>query len=95
MTLEYVRYTIDKARQVEFIEAYKAAAEPLLRSPYCQNFEMSRCVEDDTAFIVRLTWSSAEDHIQIFRKSAEFKEFFALIKPFVNDIGEMRHYEVL
>ena len=51
--------------------------------------------DDDHAFIVRINWTSAEDHIQIFRKSVEFKEFFTLIKPFLNDIGEMRHYEIV
>ena len=29
-----------------------------------------------------------------FRRSAEFRNFFSHIRPYVNDILEMRHYEL-
>jgi hypothetical protein len=28
-----------------------------------------------------------------FRKSPEFREFFASVRPFVGNLEEMRHYE--
>lgn len=56
---------------------------------------MCRCVEDPGQFILRIEWSSAEDHLQRFRGSEEFKAFFALIKLYLQMIGEMRHYERL
>jgi hypothetical protein len=28
-----------------------------------------------------------------FRKSSEFREFFASVRPFVGNLEEMRHYE--
>jgi hypothetical protein len=30
-----------------------------------------------------------------FRKSAEFGAFLTAVRPFVNDIEEMRHYDVI
>ena len=92
MKVEYLRYGVDAARQSEFVEAYVASADALMSSPYCRAFELCRCDEDPSRFIVRIEWTSAEDHMQRFRKSEAFREFFAHVRPYVNDIDEMRHY---
>lgn len=95
MIVEYLRYTIDAGRAEEFIAAYDRATTPLLSSPHCLAFDLSRCVEDSSQFILRVEWTSAEKHLKGFRGSAEFRAFFAEVKPFVGDIEEMRHYERL
>lgn len=92
---EYLRYRIDASRQVEFISAYRAAAEPLMASPYCVRFDLSQCVEDPAEFILRIEWTSPEDHMERFRQSPEFRAFFVHIRPFLKDISEMRHYSRL
>jgi quinol monooxygenase YgiN len=38
-------------------------------------------------------WDSEEGHMQGFRKSEQFKPFFAAVQPFIKSIEEMRHYE--
>ena len=95
MIVEYLRYTIDQARQAEFISDYQKGSVPLRSSEYCQDFELCQCVEDPTKFIIRIQWSSPDDHLKGFRGSTEFKEFFAHIKPYLEDIEEMRHYNAL
>lgn len=92
MIVEYIRYEIDADRQDQFIADYRAASEPLLASPYALSFDMCQCVEDPTQFTLRIEWTSAEDHMNGFRGSAEFKAFFGHIKPYLKDIQEMRHY---
>ncbi len=92
MTTEYLRYTIDAARQEAFLGDYRAAAAALMRSPYATAFDLCRCDEDASQFILKIEWTSAEDHLQRFRGSAEFRDFFAHIKPYLGDIAEMRHY---
>jgi heme-degrading monooxygenase HmoA len=94
MTLEYIRYTIPADQAERFIADYQAAREPLLRSPFAKGFEISRCVEDQTQFIVRIEWTSVEDHLKGFRSSAEFREFLGHIRPYIGMITEMRHYEL-
>jgi len=91
--VEYLRYTIDEARQSDFIADYKRAAEPLVNSPHCEGYEFCQCVEDPSQFIIRIQWTSAEDHLQRFRGSEDFNKFFPHIKPYLDDIDEMRHYE--
>lgn len=90
MIVEYLRYTIADSQQAEFAESYHRAAGPLLESPHCLSHEFCQCEEDRSRFIVRIEWSSPEDHLQKFRKSAEFREFFSHIKAYIGDIDEMR-----
>jgi heme-degrading monooxygenase HmoA len=95
MIVEYLRYQIDATRQEKFIADYKAASVPLLASPYAQSLDIAQCVEDPTQFILRIEWISAEDHLNGFRGSQNFKDFFVHIKPYLADIVEMRHYQAL
>jgi hypothetical protein len=41
---------------------------------------------------VRIEWDSVDGHEQGFRQSAGFEAFFAAVKPFFEQIEEMRHY---
>lgn len=92
MIVEYIRYTIGDNRADAFVADYAKASEVLASSPYCENYELTRCEEEPTSFILRIVWKSTADHLEGFRKSAEFPAFFALIKPYFHDIQEMRHY---
>ena len=95
MIVEYLRYTIPAERQADFVAAYEAAMEPLIRSEHAQAFELCQCVDEPASFILRIEWTSAEAHMQGFRGSAEFREFFSHIRGFLPEISEMRHYERL
>jgi quinol monooxygenase YgiN len=92
--VEYIRYSIDDGRAEDFEEAYRRAGEALQASDHCERYEVSRCSEDPTQYVVRIEWDSEEGHLSGFRQSPEFRIFFEDVKPFVNDIEEMRHYEV-
>ena len=94
MIVEYIRYNIDEPRADEFEQGYERAAEALTASKHCERFEVSRCSEDPSQHIVRIEWDSEEGHLSGFRQSPEFRSFFDAVRPFVNDIEEMRHYQV-
>ena len=93
MIVEYIRYRVPSERCAEFERAYASAGEPLLASPHCLAYELTRCTEDPTRYILRIEWDSAEGHLKGFRGSANFRAFFRHIQPFVSHIEEMRHYE--
>src|SRR3712207_851142 len=59
----------------------------------CVDYELSRSVDEPACHVLRITWTSAEDHLQGFRGGELFPEFLAAIRPYVADIEEMRHYE--
>ena len=92
MIVEYVRYTIPAERGAAFETAYGEAAPSLDASPHCLAYDLARCVEDPTQYVLRIEWDSAAGHMQGFRGSAEFRRVFAAIRPYVGDIVEMRHY---
>ena len=92
MVIEYIRYEIADAEA--FMKAYEEGQQSLDKSPHCLAYELSRCTEDPTSFILRIEWDSTEGHLQGFRKSPLFPPFLAAIRPFVKDIREMRHYDV-
>jgi len=92
MSIEYIRYKITKAQQEEFISAYTKASEQLENSEYCLGYELTHCEEEPENFILRIEWSSTEDHLNGFRKSKDFIGFFNDVKPFFNNIIEMNHY---
>lgn len=93
MIVEYLRYTVPADQQAVFMADYAAARAPLLQSPYATDFELCQCVDDPSQFIIRIAWTSAEDHMTKFRGSPEFRAFFAYVRPYVGMIDEMRHYE--
>jgi len=89
--VEYIRYQVPNAE--EFEAAYQRAVGPLGDSPYCLDYELSKCTEAEGSYILRIIWTSAQDHMEKFRGGEEFRRFFAEIKPFLSNIEEMRHYQ--
>jgi quinol monooxygenase YgiN len=83
-----------KEQQKEFEDAYKKAAESLEGSSYCLQYELSHCVEEPNNYILRIEWDSEEGHLKGFRASPEFQTFLEAVRPFFNNIEEMRHYEL-
>jgi len=94
VTVEYIRYDLIKHSGDDLIAAYKVAGESLRASPECLGFDLTRCEEAPSSFILRIRWTSTTDHLQKFRKGPHFPSFFAAIKAFVDEIAEMRHYEL-
>lgn len=95
-TVEYIRYRITEQQSAEFLAAYTRAAAQLAAAPQCVDYELARCEESDEGsahYVLRITWTSTEDHVEGFRKSELFPAFLAEIGPYVGNIEEMRHYK--
>ncbi|GLY04579.1 MULTISPECIES: antibiotic biosynthesis monooxygenase [Actinoplanes] len=92
MTVEYIRYEIP-GDTTAFEDAYRRAARFLAQAPQCVDFELSRCTEEPSAYLLRIVWTSPEDHLKGFRTGDLFPGFLAEIGPHVGAIKEMRHYE--
>lgn len=94
MVIEYVRYRLPPERMSAFEAAYEQAAEVLREAPQCLDFELSRCLDDPSCHVLRITWTSVDEHLAGFRGGASFQRFLAAVRPYVEDIEEMRHYAV-
>jgi quinol monooxygenase YgiN len=94
MIVEYVRYQIPEDRRSSFEGAYAEARASLDASPHCLAYELARCGEDPGRYVLRIEWDSAEGHMQGFRRGPHFPPFLAAVRPFIEHLEEMRHYEV-
>ncbi len=92
MITEYIRYTLTQHSREELLAAYRAAAEHLRAAPECMGFDLACCEEAANSFILRIRWTSIDDHVQNFRRGPHFPPFLAAIKGFIEEITEMRHY---
>ncbi len=95
MIVEYLRYNVATDAAEQFVKDYRAASRELMASPYALSMDICQCVDEPEQFILRIEWTSAEDHLKRFRGSDSFRAFFAHIKSHVGAIEEMRHYKRL
>lgn len=93
LSVEVIRYNIPSDKSADFEKAYAEAGKHLQASPYCLHYRVLHGNEEPNHYIVVIHWTSKEEHLQGFRKSKEFGPFFALVKPFYNNIEEMKHYD--
>lgn len=90
--VEYIRYRIPLERGTDFLDAYERGGVILRGDPRCLAFEVTQGLEEPDRYVVRIEWSSIEDHLMGFRASAQFPAFLAHVRPFFDDIEEMAHY---
>jgi quinol monooxygenase YgiN len=93
-SVEIIRYNIAAAQHTNFEQAYTNAGKYLQSSPYCLGYKVIHGKEEPDHYIVIIHWTSMDEHLNGFRKSADFMPFLNLVKPFYNNIEEMKHYEV-
>lgn len=94
-TVEIIRYTITPDLHSNFEEAYKKAGKLLEESSYCLAYQVIHGEEESDHYIVIIDWTSTQDHMNGFRQSPQFMPFFNLVKPFYNNIEEMKHYKAV
>jgi quinol monooxygenase YgiN len=94
MSIEYIRYKVALDQRESFVEAYKRASEELAASEFCLAYELSECEEEPGRFVLRIEWTTTEEHLNGFRKSNLFPSFYSKVKPFIANIQEMRHYQL-
>jgi quinol monooxygenase YgiN len=92
MIVEYIRYELKTHTLEELVAAYAIAADSLRASDECLGYDLAQCDEAPNVLILRIQWASAEAHMQGFRRGPHFPPFLAAIRPFIDEIAEMRHY---
>ena len=99
MIIEYIRYKLTQhptdnheATFGGFEAAYRAASASLDTSPHCLGYELTRCVEEQDRYTLRIEWDSVDGHLMGFRRAPEFGPFLDAIKPYISQIEEMQHY---
>jgi quinol monooxygenase YgiN len=92
MTTEVIRYKVPAGQASAFEQAYKETEPILQNSSHCLGYRLIRSVEEPENWILLLSWDSVEGHEQGFRKEPGFRQFFGLVRPFLDQVQEMKHY---
>ena len=92
MVIEYIRYGIPEERRAQFERAYGEAAAVLDAPEHCLRYEVSHGVEESEHHVAKIERGSIEGHEQGFGRSPELAAVFASVRPFSDDIQEMRYY---
>ncbi len=93
MIVEYVRYHLTKSTPEAFEAAYARAARSLDASPECLAYELTRCREEPQRYVLRIEWESLEAHEVGFRRGPQFPAFLAEVRPFLQELEHMKHFE--
>lgn len=79
----------------EFEKALEQAL-PIIRSmPGCLRAGVSRCVEDDSLYLLLVDWERLEDHDPGFRQSETYQRWKALLHHFYDPFPTVRHFAAL
>ncbi len=92
MIVEYIRYQLTTHDGAQLVAAYAEAAAHLQAAPECLGYDLAACDEDPAAYMLRILWTSGPAHLEGFRRGPHFPPFLALVRPFLDEIAEMRPY---
>ncbi|MFJ8197646.1 group II truncated hemoglobin [Streptomyces sp. NPDC096152] len=92
-TVEYIRYRVPEQQSAEFLAAHRRAATRLAAAPQCVDYELARAEDDFEHYVLRVTWTSTQDHVEGFRSSDLFPAYAAEVRPYAEQVEESRHYK--
>lgn len=95
MILELATLNIRPGQTAEFELAFARAAPIIAGMPGHLGHELRRCVEAPNRFVLLVRWRRLEDHIEGFRKSAQYQDWRALLHHFYDPFPTVEHYELV
>jgi quinol monooxygenase YgiN len=93
MITELIRYELPADQVEPFLAAYREALRHLLADGHCYGAEVLHGVEAPTRVVIRIEWDSIEGHEAHFTNGPNFEPFIAPLRPYLQHIVEMAHYE--
>lgn len=93
MVTEIIRYKLPADEVPQFLDAYRRAVEHLLADPHCLAVDLLHGVESPERVVIRIEWDSVEGHEVHFTEGPHFEPFISHLRPYLQYIVEMSHYE--
>lgn len=92
MILETAIMTVGADQHEQFQQALAEAVQVLAQADGFAGISVSRGVERDDAYLLRIAWRSLEDHTVGFRESELFTRWRALIGPYFAEAPVVEHW---
>jgi heme-degrading monooxygenase HmoA len=81
--------------EASFEEAMTKARPLIEASPGLLGFDIRRCIETPSRYLLLASWRSIEDHLVGFRQSERYEEWRELLHHFYDPFPTVEHYEEL
>ncbi|WP_310961578.1 antibiotic biosynthesis monooxygenase family protein [Nocardioides terrisoli] len=92
MILEQAVLHVRPGSEDEFIAAFEQARSIIASMPGFIDLDLSRCLEDESVFLLLVQWEALEDHTEGFRRSPEYQQWRRLLHHFYDPFPEVLHF---
>ncbi len=93
MVIEQAVFHILAGQEAAFEKKFYELSDIFRHTEACEKFKLIRGIENKQQYILQIQWTSLEAHTDVFMKTAEFKQWFLAMKPFLAEKITMQHYE--
>ena len=95
MVLEVAILNVLPDQSADFEKAFAEAQAIIAASPGYQRYELRRCVETPSRYLLLVWWKDLESHTGGFRGSPEYLHWKELLHHFYDPFPEVEHYTSL
>jgi len=95
MILESAVLDVKPGQEQDFEAAFARARAIIARARGHVWHELRRSIERPGRYLLLVRWRTLEDHVEGFRKSADYQEWKRLLHHFYDPFPTVEHYEVL
>src|ERR1700748_3936506 len=95
MILEVAVLNVIPGKEDEFLKAFSQAQGIISKMAGYISYQLKRCIENASRFILLVEWEKLTDHTESFRKSEEYQEWKSLLHHFYDPFPTVEHYEEL
>ena len=92
MILEQAVLDVRPGRESEFERAFAEAKAIIASAPGFQSLQLLRGVENESRYLLLVTWERLEDHTDGFRSSAGYEEWKRLLHGFYDPFPTVEHF---
>jgi len=94
MIYEMARIDVIKGKEAAFEEAVEQALPLFHRAKGCKSVALHRTVEHPSHYVLLVQWENLDDHMVLFRYSADFQTWRGLAGPFFEKPPVVTHTEI-
>ncbi|WP_299492172.1 antibiotic biosynthesis monooxygenase [Acaryochloris sp. IP29b_bin.137] len=95
MILEVAILDVIPGQEPQFHADFQQAQQIISAMPGYIEHELQRCLEKPSRHLLLVRWQTLDDHVEGFRKSAEYQQWKQLLHNYYQPFPVVEHYELL
>ncbi|HWV23929.1 MAG TPA: antibiotic biosynthesis monooxygenase [Thermomicrobiales bacterium] len=95
MILEVAMLDVRSGQESAFEDAFAEASSIISAMPGYIEYELQRCIEHPSRYILLVRWETLEDHTEGFRGSPQYQQWKALLHHFYDPFPTVEHFTMV